>query len=57
MLIAWDNDFEQFPFLCLLSHITTLKLDQKSAMPVADSLGATTLWSHGFSEMSGQRNK
>uniref|UniRef100_A0AAZ3PGS0 PH domain leucine-rich repeat-containing protein phosphatase 2 n=1 Tax=Oncorhynchus tshawytscha TaxID=74940 RepID=A0AAZ3PGS0_ONCTS len=43
--------------LNLFSHITTLKLDQKPAMTAGDSLGSSTLWNHGYSEMSGQRNK
>ncbi|KAM9861405.1 PH domain leucine-rich repeat-containing protein phosphatase 2 [Aulostomus maculatus] len=43
--------------LNLFSHITTLKLDQKSTTAAGDSLGASTPWSHGYSEMSGQRNK
>ncbi|XP_071387754.1 PH domain leucine-rich repeat-containing protein phosphatase 2 [Centroberyx affinis] len=43
--------------LNLFSHITTLKLDQKSAMTAGDSLSASTPWNHGYSEMSGQRNK
>ncbi|KAM9545252.1 PH domain leucine-rich repeat-containing protein phosphatase 2 [Salvelinus alpinus] len=43
--------------LNLFSHITTLKLDQKPAMMAGDSLGSSTLWNHGYSEMSGQRNK
>uniref|UniRef100_A0A8C7L837 PH domain leucine-rich repeat-containing protein phosphatase 2 n=1 Tax=Oncorhynchus kisutch TaxID=8019 RepID=A0A8C7L837_ONCKI len=43
--------------LNLFSHITTLKLDQKPAMATGDSLGSSTLWNHGYSEMSGQRNK
>uniref|UniRef100_A0A674DY59 PH domain leucine-rich repeat-containing protein phosphatase 2 n=1 Tax=Salmo trutta TaxID=8032 RepID=A0A674DY59_SALTR len=43
--------------LNLFSHITTLKLDQKPAMTTGDSLGSSTLWNHGYSEMSGQRNK
>uniref|UniRef100_A0A3B3UQC5 PH domain and leucine rich repeat protein phosphatase 2 n=1 Tax=Poecilia latipinna TaxID=48699 RepID=A0A3B3UQC5_9TELE len=43
--------------LNLFSHITTLKLDQKSAATPGDSLGSSTLWKHGYSEMRGQRNK
>uniref|UniRef100_A0A671XU05 PH domain leucine-rich repeat-containing protein phosphatase 2 n=1 Tax=Sparus aurata TaxID=8175 RepID=A0A671XU05_SPAAU len=43
--------------LNLFSHITTLKLDQKSTMTAGDSLSASTPWNHGYSEMSGQRNK
>ncbi|KAL1007256.1 hypothetical protein UPYG_G00084160 [Umbra pygmaea] len=43
--------------LNVFSHITTLKLDQKSATPGGDSLGSSNLWNHGYSEMSGQRNK
>ncbi|XP_038159417.1 PH domain leucine-rich repeat-containing protein phosphatase 2 [Cyprinodon tularosa] len=43
--------------LNLFSHISTLKLDQKSAPTPADSLGPSTLWKHGYSEMKGQRNK
>ncbi|XP_064193373.1 PH domain leucine-rich repeat-containing protein phosphatase 2-like [Anguilla rostrata] len=43
--------------LNLFSHITTLKLDQKPAVTAGDSLGNSALWSHGYSEMSGQRNK
>ncbi|KAM6980163.1 PH domain leucine-rich repeat-containing protein phosphatase 2 [Aplochiton taeniatus] len=43
--------------LNLFSHITTLKLDQKPALPSGDTLGTSTLWNHGYSEMSGQRNK
>ncbi|XP_014828498.1 PREDICTED: PH domain leucine-rich repeat-containing protein phosphatase 2 [Poecilia mexicana] len=43
--------------LNLFSHITTLKLDQKSAAMPGDSLGSSTLWKHGYSEMRGQRNK
>ncbi|XP_051795561.1 PH domain leucine-rich repeat-containing protein phosphatase 2 isoform X1 [Acanthochromis polyacanthus] len=43
--------------LNLFSHITTLKLDQKSTTTAADSLSASTPWNHGYSEMSGQRNK
>ncbi|XP_062869127.1 PH domain leucine-rich repeat-containing protein phosphatase 2 [Trichomycterus rosablanca] len=40
--------------LNLFSHITTLKLDQKTA---GDSHGTCNLWDHGYAEMSGQRNK
>ncbi|KAM7406136.1 hypothetical protein PAMP_000534 [Pampus punctatissimus] len=43
--------------LNLFSHITTLKLDQKSTTSAGDSLSASTPWNHGYSEMSGQRNK
>ncbi|XP_053177307.1 PH domain leucine-rich repeat-containing protein phosphatase 2 [Scomber japonicus] len=43
--------------LNLFSHITTLKLDQKSTTSAGDSLNASTPWNHGYSEMSGQRNK
>ncbi|KAM3625790.1 uncharacterized protein V6R79_017634 [Siganus canaliculatus] len=43
--------------LNLFSHITTLKLDQKSTTTAGDSLSASTPWTHGYSEMSGQRNK
>ncbi|XP_030579431.1 PH domain leucine-rich repeat-containing protein phosphatase 2 [Archocentrus centrarchus] len=43
--------------LNLFSHITTLKLDQKSTTTAGDSLSASTPWKHGYSEMSGQRNK
>ncbi|XP_058486043.1 PH domain leucine-rich repeat-containing protein phosphatase 2 isoform X1 [Solea solea] len=43
--------------LNLFSHITTLKLDQKSASTAGDSLSVSTPWNHGYSEMSGQRNK
>ncbi|KAF3832630.1 hypothetical protein F7725_026295 [Dissostichus mawsoni] len=43
--------------LNLFSHITTLKLDQKSTTTAADSQSTSTPWNHGFSEMSGQRNK
>ncbi|XP_069029758.1 PH domain leucine-rich repeat-containing protein phosphatase 2 isoform X3 [Embiotoca jacksoni] len=43
--------------LNLFSHITTLKFDQKSTTTAGDSLNASTPWNHGFSEMSGQRNK
>ena len=39
------------------SHITTLKLDQKSTTAAGDSLSTSTPWNHGYSEMSGQRNK
>ncbi|XP_077420365.1 PH domain leucine-rich repeat-containing protein phosphatase 2 [Vanacampus margaritifer] len=42
--------------LNLFSHITTLKLDQKSTA-TGDSQNASAPWSHGYSEMSGQRNK
>lgn len=46
--------------MCLVavfSNIATLKLDQKSAATAADVLSASTPWNHGYSEMSGQRNK
>ncbi|XP_041795400.1 PH domain leucine-rich repeat-containing protein phosphatase 2 [Chelmon rostratus] len=43
--------------LNLFSHITTLKLDQKSTTTAGDVLSASTPWNHGYSEMSGQRNK
>ncbi|CAL8244874.1 unnamed protein product [Lota lota] len=43
--------------LNLFSHITTLKLDHKSALGTGDAVGTSTLWKHGYSEMSGQRNK
>uniref|UniRef100_A0A3Q2QQQ5 protein-serine/threonine phosphatase n=1 Tax=Fundulus heteroclitus TaxID=8078 RepID=A0A3Q2QQQ5_FUNHE len=43
--------------LNLFSHITTLKLDQKSPPTPGDSLGSSALWKHGYSEMRGQRNK
>ncbi|KAM8762723.1 PH domain leucine-rich repeat-containing protein phosphatase 2 isoform 1-T1 [Acanthopagrus schlegelii] len=43
--------------LNLFSHITTLKLDQKSTTAAGDSLSTSTPWNHGYSEMSGQRNK
>ncbi|KAI3377129.1 hypothetical protein L3Q82_000322 [Scortum barcoo] len=43
--------------LNLFSHITTLKLDQKSTTTAGDSQSASTPWNHGYSEMSGQRNK
>ncbi|KAM9764852.1 PH domain leucine-rich repeat-containing protein phosphatase 2 isoform 1-T1 [Menidia menidia] len=43
--------------LNLFSHITTLKLDQKSTAAPGDSLSSSTPWNHGYSEMSGQRNK
>ncbi|XP_041835866.1 PH domain leucine-rich repeat-containing protein phosphatase 2 isoform X1 [Melanotaenia boesemani] len=42
--------------LNLFSHITTLKLDQKSPM-TTDSLSSSIPWNHGYSEMCGQRNK
>lgn len=41
----------------LFSHITTLKLDQKPAMNSSDAPVTSSLWSHGYAEMSGQRNK
>lgn len=45
-------------FALAFSHITTLKLDQKSTTTAAaDTLSASTPWNHGYSEMSGQRNK
>ncbi|XP_059927962.1 PH domain leucine-rich repeat-containing protein phosphatase 2 [Gadus macrocephalus] len=40
--------------LNLFSHITTLKLDQRAGGAAG---GAPALWSHGYSETSGQRNK
>ncbi|XP_054470250.1 PH domain leucine-rich repeat-containing protein phosphatase 2 isoform X2 [Anoplopoma fimbria] len=43
--------------LNLFSHITTLKLDQKSTTTAGDTQSASTPWNHGYSEMSGQRNK
>lgn len=46
--------------LCLppiFSNITTLKLDQKSTTTAADVLSASPPWNHGYSEMSGHRNK
>lgn len=46
--------------ICLVavfSNIATLKLDQKSAATAADVLSASTPWNHGYSEMSGHRNK
>ncbi|XP_068428112.1 PH domain leucine-rich repeat-containing protein phosphatase 2 isoform X1 [Clinocottus analis] len=43
--------------LNLFSHITTLKLDQKSSTTAGDSQSTSTPWNHGYSEMSGQRNK
>ncbi|KAM8894097.1 PH domain leucine-rich repeat-containing protein phosphatase 2 isoform 2-T2 [Spinachia spinachia] len=43
--------------LNLFSHITTLKLDQKSTTSAGDSHSGSTPWNHGYSEMSGQRNK
>ncbi|XP_068174471.1 PH domain leucine-rich repeat-containing protein phosphatase 2 [Antennarius striatus] len=43
--------------LNLFSHITTLKLDQKSTATTGDSVSVSTPWNHGYSEMSGQRNK
>ncbi|XP_076012271.1 PH domain leucine-rich repeat-containing protein phosphatase 2 [Genypterus blacodes] len=43
--------------LNLFSHITTLKLDQKSTTTAGDSQSASSPWNHGYSEMSGQRNK
>ncbi|XP_068613253.1 PH domain leucine-rich repeat-containing protein phosphatase 2 [Brachionichthys hirsutus] len=43
--------------LNLFSHITTLKLDQKSTAATGDSVTVSTPWTHGYSEMSGQRNK
>lgn len=43
--------------LNLFSHITTLKLDQKATTTAGDSQSASTPWKHGYSEMSGQRNK
>ncbi|RVE74587.1 hypothetical protein OJAV_G00023030 [Oryzias javanicus] len=43
--------------LNLFSHITTLKLDQKSTATLGDSLSSSCPWNHGYSEMTGQRNK
>ncbi|KAM4592668.1 PH domain leucine-rich repeat-containing protein phosphatase 2 [Odontesthes bonariensis] len=43
--------------LNLFSHITTLKFDQKSTVTSGDSQSSSTPWNHGYSEMSGQRNK
>uniref|UniRef100_A0A8B9HRW4 protein-serine/threonine phosphatase n=1 Tax=Astyanax mexicanus TaxID=7994 RepID=A0A8B9HRW4_ASTMX len=43
--------------LNLFNHITTLKLDQKPSLSAGDSQGTSTLWDHGYAEMSGQRNK
>ncbi|KAM9817665.1 PH domain leucine-rich repeat-containing protein phosphatase 2 [Neosynchiropus ocellatus] len=43
--------------LNLFSHITTLKLDQKSSTTPGDVLSTSPPWNHGFSEMTGQRNK
>ncbi|XP_034046100.1 PH domain leucine-rich repeat-containing protein phosphatase 2 [Thalassophryne amazonica] len=43
--------------LNLFSHITTLKLDQKSTMTGGDPLSTSAPWNHSYSEMSGQRNK
>ncbi|KAJ8247340.1 hypothetical protein GJAV_G00245170 [Gymnothorax javanicus] len=43
--------------LNLFSHITTLKLDQKPTVTPGDPLSTSNLWNHGYSEMSGQRNK
>lgn len=44
--------------VAVFSNIATLKLDQKSAATAAaDVLSASTPWSHGYSEMSGHRNK
>lgn len=57
----------RFRFCCLecdfllkslsLSHITTLKLDQKPSLSTAESQVSCVLWDHGYAEMSGQRNK
>lgn len=41
----------------VFSNIATLKLDQKSTTTAADVLSASTPWNHGYSEMSGHRNK
>lgn len=41
----------------IFSNIATLKLDQKSTTAAADVLSASTPWNHGYSEMSGHRNK
>ncbi|MGH0132254.1 UNVERIFIED_CONTAM: hypothetical protein FKN15_049491 [Acipenser sinensis] len=43
--------------LNIFSHIATLKLDQKPLMSAGESMGSSTLWNHGYSEMTGQRNK
>eukprot|EP00066_Takifugu_rubripes_P005777 XP_003970078.2 PREDICTED: PH domain leucine-rich repeat-containing protein phosphatase 2 [Takifugu rubripes] len=43
--------------LNLFSNIATLKLDQKSTTTAADVLSASPPWNHGYSEMSGHRNK
>ncbi|XP_064168565.1 PH domain leucine-rich repeat-containing protein phosphatase 2 [Anguilla rostrata] len=43
--------------LNLFSHIATLKLDQKQVIMTGDSLGSSILWNHGYSELSGHRNK
>ncbi|KAJ7986123.1 hypothetical protein DPEC_G00347530 [Dallia pectoralis] len=43
--------------LNMFSHITTLKLDQKPPLSSGDSMVSSNLWNHGYSEMSGQRNK
>ncbi|XP_041078129.1 PH domain leucine-rich repeat-containing protein phosphatase 2-like isoform X2 [Polyodon spathula] len=43
--------------LNIISHIATLKLDQKPVMSAGESMGSSTLWNHGYSEMTGQRNK
>lgn len=43
--------------VAVFSNIATLKLDQKSAATAADVLSASAPWNHGYSEMSGHRNK
>ncbi|RXM27256.1 PH domain leucine-rich repeat-containing protein phosphatase 2 [Acipenser ruthenus] len=43
--------------LNIFSHIATLKLDQKPLMSAGKDMGSSTLWNHGYSEMTGQRNK
>ncbi|XP_033896202.3 PH domain leucine-rich repeat-containing protein phosphatase 2-like [Acipenser ruthenus] len=43
--------------LNIFSHIATLKLDQKPVMSAGESMGSSTLWNHGYSEMTGQKNK
>ncbi|XP_033844543.2 LOW QUALITY PROTEIN: PH domain leucine-rich repeat-containing protein phosphatase 2 [Periophthalmus magnuspinnatus] len=42
--------------LNLFSHITTLKIDQKS-ITTGELQSTSTPWNHGFSETRGQRNK
>uniref|UniRef100_A0A4W3JFZ0 PH domain leucine-rich repeat-containing protein phosphatase 2 n=2 Tax=Callorhinchus milii TaxID=7868 RepID=A0A4W3JFZ0_CALMI len=41
----------------IFSHIATLKIDQKPPVLTNDSMGGPTLWSHGYAEMAGHRNK